>query len=254
MLDYSNRWGDRGHGRGLLNYYKANGRSGERLEQMRASISLAPKRETTRGVTKYRRPHIHRRGGSRLVISGLAHAEKTSYDLRAPDTVMRDKWVNALRCAARDEYYAAIRRGRAEDEKERAFARLRRIADPPNLPDDASGRKVALNRLEQIGAILASVVDRVLLRRYVDLDVWEMLFRNLDLINADALTMSTEPEKFKAKYDGLCPKEWNKMARKIQGGLRDRNIWSQSPDLFFTGEHASYLPQKWQRLLKKEKR
>ena len=240
MLDYSNRWGDRGHGRGLLNYYKADGPSGERLEKMRASISLAPKRETTRGVTRYRRPRIHRRGGSRLVISGLAHAEKTSYDLRAPDTLMRDKWVNALRCAARDELYAAIRKDRAEGEKERAFARLRSIADPPpdppNLPDDASGIKVALNRLEQIGVILASDDLRTEMGRYVDLDVWEILFRNLDVINANALTMT--PESFEINYD-VSPEEWNAMADTVKDGLREKGIWSQSPDLFFTGEHAN---------------
>ena len=94
--------------------------------------------------------------------------------------------------------------------------------------------------MERIGEELIETgtsMRRVDMRRVVDLEVWEMLFRNLDVMNVLALTKTDK--YFKESFSGLTIEEWNEMADKVKDGLRKKKIWSQKPDVFFTGKEFS---------------
>jgi len=265
VLDYTDKWGDGPRGlSGLLNYYTANGPNGATLREMRASISLAPQFATN----KYEPPTVEKLGNRlRLKISKLTHAERTSYMLRVPDEseTTRDGWFDAISCATFAELEHAQVKHVIEFKKKSAFKTVDRIANPyPDLkkslgphadPEEESGPDMAIMRLLRIGLILASEsatdehldlkIGRDLIGRVVDLEVWEMLFRNLDVINADYETMSNA--ELRKAYPGLDGMSW--MAESdlnVGSGLRKKGIWSEKPVVFFTG------PVKKEEAFKKE--
>ena len=264
MLDYTDKWGDGSRGlSGLLNYYTANGPNGATLREMRASISLAPQLATN----KYEPPTVEALGNRRLKISKLTHAERTSYVMQADDEATRNGWVDAIRCAALAELEHAQVKHVIEFKKKSAFKTVDRIANPyPDLkkslgphadPEEESGPDMAIMRLLRIGLILASEsatdehldlkIGRDLIGRVVDLEVWEMLFRNLDVINADHEFMSNA--EFNKAYPGLDGMTWMaEIELNVGSGLRKKGIWSEKPIVFFTGPAKKEEALEWSAL------
>ena len=252
MLDYTGKWGDGPRGlSGLLNYYTANGQNGATLREMRASISLAPHLATNQLPRAYEAPTVEAQRGNRLrlKISGLTHAERTSYVLQAQDETTRNGWVDAIRCAISAELAHAQVKHVIKATEKSAFKTVARIANPypdlqTDLPEEESGPDMAIKRLQRIGLVLASEsakdehldmkIGRDLIGRVVDLEVWEMLFRNLDVINANMETMSND--EIAADYPGLNSMDWLVgIVMKVGPGLRKKGIWSEKPVDFFKG-------------------